>query len=536
MKLLETIMNRVRMIESAEDILLKAIHHFGVTRDFNEAGYIVDYKHRTIMLDFSGKRDHNDYEKRDIEYRRGIYPSYQLKSNRRFDDLRGQRYSDHRDIIDVFDYPDDDNSSTRAMYAFMRQTGAIRNMPGVGITVATVPSIGNLMAAKRGHEMYHPNEPFHVDVVDQSGQDHAREFSHRHSSMTIMKWIESILGKRVYEAFANSYAMYWVNPATKDVRTDFDDHGQYACFELGYGDEDDFYIAQELEDPNYDPDDPDSVAAFKQKEAEWEYRQKEAGIDPNPASYRDSCIILALEDGWVRAEYEGGNKLDLEAKSVPLAQAAAKLILHPETSEIILSINGAGGSYATIPAHRIPAFIKGGRVLTEEDDNFYQWEALEVPRAHEKFDSYWIVENGEVHWIPRWGEHENMAALSFGDPFGRDPKHDHSVSPTFKAFQHGWVRLTLRYSGTIQQKQFQSNDPNDYDIVDVPTMEINLEYLAGKYGPARQAIVRWLTWLKTPISKIVIDIVNPDPNVEVPLRSASFTDVRSAVSALIRRA
>ena len=171
------------------------------------------------------------------------------------------------------------------------------------------------------------------------------------------------IGVLIHESFANSYAMYWVEPSTGTVHTGFDNHGRFAMDTLGYGDEEIEYLLSKAEDGYWDNEEEEQE--WKDWFEQWKAAEMAEGRSGNSDSYRDECILAALADGWVRAEYEGGGVLDLEANSVQLAQAAAKLILHEDTSAINLSINGERGFSVTIPAHRIPHFIKGRKVMVE---------------------------------------------------------------------------------------------------------------------------------------------------------------------------
>ncbi len=178
------------LTESDDDLTLSAIQTFGVTRSYREAGYIIYYQHRAMMLDFSGKHEHNDYEKQDTEYKRGVYPMHVLKRGKKFDDLRDRRFTDHRQITHLEGIVKD---GTEAMYEFMRRTGAIRVIAGDGITVATVPPMSMLVMAMRGHRENFGNQPLRVDVVDTADREHDREFSVRYGWEAIQKFIAATL-------------------------------------------------------------------------------------------------------------------------------------------------------------------------------------------------------------------------------------------------------------------------------------------------------------------------------------------------------
>lgn len=168
------------------------------------------------------------------------------------------------------------------------------------------------------------------------------------------------------ESFAYSNGMYWVNPETGEVHTGFEDHGDFAQRGLGYGDQETEYNLSKMESGWEDEEEREE---FRDWFESWVVERKKRGYSGDPEQYRDECILDALKDGWVRAEYEMSDVLDLEAMDVHMARKAARLILKPETTGINLSINGenhVGGMSATIPHHRIKTFLLSGKVLTEE--------------------------------------------------------------------------------------------------------------------------------------------------------------------------
>lgn len=139
---------------AGNDLIAKAIEIFGITTDFREAGYLFPDGR---MLDMSG-RSQTDYFVRQDD-------RFVLKPGQRFDDFRGQRYLDHRDITNVF--PDVETQGTEGMHEFMRLTGAIRNLPGTGISVVQPPDFRHkgVVRAVSGHRSWYDTEEFNVDML-----------------------------------------------------------------------------------------------------------------------------------------------------------------------------------------------------------------------------------------------------------------------------------------------------------------------------------------------------------------------------------
>lgn len=188
-----------------DELVQKLVQEHGLTRDFREAGYILPDGR---MVDFSGRHHSNHHE------RQGDY--FQLKRGQRFDDFQGQRYLDHRDIPHEpeqlgLQYDQHGQlSGTVMMHAFMQKTGAIRNMPGTGVTlmvkpgaypIARDPNPGKLYTglatAMAGHRIYFPEDSFQVDIILPSGGYRSKEFDLNRARIgNILKWIRSELGEK----------------------------------------------------------------------------------------------------------------------------------------------------------------------------------------------------------------------------------------------------------------------------------------------------------------------------------------------------
>jgi hypothetical protein len=185
--------------EAAPDVITLAIHKYGVTRDWNEAGYIVPFRRiNTLLLDFSGKHEHPGYEKQMEPWGRPTpraeLPYHRLKPGERFDDLRGQRYTDHRDVSELLPGPHE--SDTDAMYAFLRQTGAARVIGDEGITLAGDPNQWVINRALREFRAYN-SEPIRIDYLDDANREHSREFGRKFSTAGVLKWIALIRAGKI---------------------------------------------------------------------------------------------------------------------------------------------------------------------------------------------------------------------------------------------------------------------------------------------------------------------------------------------------
>jgi len=106
-----------------EKLAKKAKNFFGTTLNPKETGYILQDGTR---LDLSGRHYSSGYKKTSQGYKPETgKPDY----------LRGDRMVDHREIYDVVG-----ESGTEGMLKFQSSTGAVRYMPGTGISVTQLPT------------------------------------------------------------------------------------------------------------------------------------------------------------------------------------------------------------------------------------------------------------------------------------------------------------------------------------------------------------------------------------------------------------
>ncbi len=114
-----------------DDLIQRAVAHFGTTEDPRESGYILpDGRHLALM----GRHYASGYENK--KPKRG-QPDY----------LTGQRNVDHRELDDLTETGD-----TKGMFDFMRRSGAVRHMPeSGGVSVIGMPTDAQLRAMLRAH-------------------------------------------------------------------------------------------------------------------------------------------------------------------------------------------------------------------------------------------------------------------------------------------------------------------------------------------------------------------------------------------------
>lgn len=158
------------------DLIKKAIDHFGITHNPQEAGYIF---RNGIMLDFSGRHYASGYKKvyRDIyrggEWVKSKYPTWQA-TGKWGDEFYGMRYVDHRELpASEWGLKSDDSSGSISMFDFMKKTGAIRFMPeSGGMDTATVPSPIQIRKVINAQREYHRGEPLYIDYTDPDTLEH----------------------------------------------------------------------------------------------------------------------------------------------------------------------------------------------------------------------------------------------------------------------------------------------------------------------------------------------------------------------------
>jgi len=116
--------------------------HFGLTHDHRETGYIMPNGDK---LDFSGKHAHPDYER--------LPGSSQntLKPGSRFDDLRGVRHTDHRELVGISHLFPGARGATDNMLEFQKRAKALRYSHGGGISANFRPTRQQISSALRGH-------------------------------------------------------------------------------------------------------------------------------------------------------------------------------------------------------------------------------------------------------------------------------------------------------------------------------------------------------------------------------------------------
>lgn len=119
------------IVEAADqELIAKAIEFFGLTRDPNEAGYLLP---DGAMLDLSGR--HSDPE------RFGRKGDYWIKT-KKDDPYRGRRFCDHRRLPDGIV----SRNGTEGMWEFCIRTGAIRCFSGVGYDLYAKPTAKQISA------------------------------------------------------------------------------------------------------------------------------------------------------------------------------------------------------------------------------------------------------------------------------------------------------------------------------------------------------------------------------------------------------
>jgi hypothetical protein len=158
--------NTMFSLRAAQDsqIMERAAAKYGVTRDPNEAGYILPDGR---MLDFSGRSE--------------ISSGGATSRGEPFseENVAGKRWLDHRDLDGVMDLTAFDPErmplldremaeQTARMYDFMAQSGAVRYRQDFGFEVTAMPSPMQLRTILRHHQKEYSEAPLRVDVTDPS--------------------------------------------------------------------------------------------------------------------------------------------------------------------------------------------------------------------------------------------------------------------------------------------------------------------------------------------------------------------------------
>jgi hypothetical protein len=153
-----------------------AKHHFGVTNDLRETGYILS---DGTFLDLSGRHEAQGYVRKGDRFvvKRGP------------DDLAGRRYVDHRQLPETVTDKLKEDSGSKSMFAFMRETGVLRVMPGVGLSVGSMPTIESIVAFMEGWRRPYGTDSVVVDILHAEGYT---EDSQEITEPTVDKIVEFI--------------------------------------------------------------------------------------------------------------------------------------------------------------------------------------------------------------------------------------------------------------------------------------------------------------------------------------------------------
>jgi hypothetical protein len=157
-----------------------AKRHFGVTDSLEETGYVLS---DGTFLDLSGRHMATGYERRGDRF---------VPKKRQSDYLYGQRSLDHRQLPSEILDAVGTREGSAAMFAFLRETGALRLMPGAGFLVAKMPTIESV--ARVVGEWHHAfgNEPLFVDVVTSEGDVRESQEFERPTTEEVMEFLESM--------------------------------------------------------------------------------------------------------------------------------------------------------------------------------------------------------------------------------------------------------------------------------------------------------------------------------------------------------
>lgn len=153
----------------------QAKEHFGVTRDFREAGYVLP---DGSMLDMTGRHYSGGYEKA---------PSgeWMAPAGER-DYLKGTRSVDHRELDDIVL-----EGGTEGMRQFMNGARAVRNMPGNSFDVTFEPTLQQLRRIVSEHNRLYRGEPLRVEISDpKTGDSMASLEFERPTVEAIQHWID----------------------------------------------------------------------------------------------------------------------------------------------------------------------------------------------------------------------------------------------------------------------------------------------------------------------------------------------------------
>lgn len=130
-----------------------AKRHFGVTDSLEETGYVLS---DGTFLDLTGRHMAEGYERKGDRF---------VPKKRRPDYLAFQRSIDHRQLPPEILEAAGTGEGSLAMHFFLRETGALRLMPGAGFLVTRMPTVEAVARVIREWHHAFGDEPLYVDVV-----------------------------------------------------------------------------------------------------------------------------------------------------------------------------------------------------------------------------------------------------------------------------------------------------------------------------------------------------------------------------------
>lgn len=188
------------------------LRHFGETDDLAETGYVLT---DGTFVDLSGRHYADGYVRRGNRF---------VPKPGRPDDLQGHRYVDHRELPDKVQDALGTEAGGPTMWAFIRETGAIRMMPGTGFLVARMPTIEAVSRIVREWHHAFGREPMYVDAVTEAGGvRESREF-HEPTLEEVMEYLEGLF---------RSPGLSGRSPALADVWKEYLERLRAAGREMG---------------------------------------------------------------------------------------------------------------------------------------------------------------------------------------------------------------------------------------------------------------------------------------------------------------
>jgi len=164
-----------KSIGAAQELANKAIQTYGTTHNIAEAGYVLP---NGKMLDFSGRSQ--------AGYNRVGDKFYAPQGKQ--DYLANDRAVDHRDVVHMMTGPEG-MEGHEAMTKFMADASAIRNKPGIGFEVATIPTDKQIKTIVSSHNTKYRGEPMLVELSHPTTGDivASRDFE-KPNVEAIQKW------------------------------------------------------------------------------------------------------------------------------------------------------------------------------------------------------------------------------------------------------------------------------------------------------------------------------------------------------------